>query len=276
MCASCAGRPPLFGEKPILQRMYGRENLLHSVFRAADSFLLSQRKEICVKKAFCAAFPLTVPVLTGYLVLGMAYGLLMQDKGFGVWWIFVCSAAVFAGSMQFVGITLLTSTFQPVYALVMTLVINARHIFYGLSMLARYRGTGRWKPYLIFGLTDETFSVVCSVEPPDGVLPERFYFAVTLLDHLYWVAGSVLGALAGGLLTFNTEGMDFALTALFFVIFLNQWMEQKQHAPAIIGVTASLAALLLFGSANFLIPAMAAIVICLFAFRRRLDEGVKA
>lgn len=218
----------------------------------------------------------TVPVLTGYLVLGMAYGLLMQDKGFGIRWTLACSAAVYAGSMQFVGIQLLTSIFHPVYALAMTLVINARHIFYGLSMLAKYRTCGGFRPYLIFGLTDETFSVVCSAEPPEGVQAKYFYFAITLLDHLYWVAGSVFGCLIGGLLTFNTEGLDFALTALFFVIFLNQWLEQKRHLPAVIGVTASLAALLLFGSSHFLIPAMAAIVICLFVFRGRIEPEVKA
>lgn len=229
-----------------------------------------------MKKAFCAAFPYTVPVLTGYLVLGAAYGLLMQDKGFGVVWTLVCSIAIFAGSMQFVGITLLTSAFDPVHTLVMTIMINARHIFYGLSTLRKYQTAGGLRPYLIFGLTDETFSIVCSAEPPDGVKAEPFYFAVTLLDHFYWVAGSLLGCLAGGLLSFNTEGLDFALTALFFVIFLNQWTEEKQHAPAIIGLTASLAALLFFGPARFLIPAMAAIVICLFACRGRIEKGGEA
>lgn len=210
--------------------------------------------------------------MTGYLVLGAAYGFIMHDKGLGIIWVILCSLLVYAGSMQYVGITLMTSVFNPVYALLLTLMINARHLFYGISMLSKYSSAGRFKPYLIFGLTDETFSVNCSAAPPDGVEADRFYFSVTLLDHIYWVIGSVVGWIIGGFLTFDTTGLDFVLTALFVVIFLNQWMERKKHTSAIIGVACSIVSLVVFGPERFIIPAMAAIAICLFLFRGRIEK----
>ena len=169
--------------------------------------------------ALRAAFPATIPVLTGYLCIGMAYGLLMANAGYGVFWALLLSLLCYAGSMEFVAVSLLTAGFDPVQALLMALMINARHAFYGLSMLEKYRGTGWARPFLIFSLTDETFSLVSTLEPPDGVTRRDFYFWISLLDYLYWQVGSVLGALIGGLLPFDTTGLDFALTALFIVLF---------------------------------------------------------
>jgi len=225
-------------------------------------------------KALKAAFPHTIPVLTGFLFLGIAYGIIMSTKGYGIIWTFLMSLIVYAGSAQYVAITYLTSAFNPIQALLLTLIVNARHVFYGLSMLDKYRDAGRFKPYFIFGLTDETFSIVCSTEPPAGVDRTWFQFFVTLLDHVYWVTGSVIGALLGSAVSFNTRGLDFALTALFVVIFIGQWKSQRQHAPALIGVIGTAACLLLFGPDRFIIPAMALILMILGLFRQRIDGEV--
>lgn len=225
-------------------------------------------------RAFKAAFPLTIPVLTGYLFLGTAYGIIMNSKGYGTGWTFLMSLLVFAGSAQYVAVTFLTTVFNPVYALLLTVMVNARHIFYGISMLEKYQGTGRFKPYLIFGLTDETFSIVCSTEAPDGVDKNWFLFFVTFLDHGYWITGSVIGALLGSIVTFNTRGLDFALTALFVVIFIGQWKGRRNHGPALIGVACSVACLLTFGPGQFIIPAMATIIAALTLFRTKIDGEV--
>lgn len=222
-------------------------------------------------RALKAAFPQTIPVLTGYLFLGIAYGIIMDSKGYNAGWTFLMSLAVYAGSAQYVAVTFLTSLFNPLYALLLTIMVNARHIFYGISMLEKYQDTGRIKPYLIFALTDETFSIACAKEPPPGIDRNAFYFFVTLLDHAYWVTGSVLGALLGSVVSFNTKGLDFVLTALFVVIFIVQWKSQRDHSPAMIGVLCSVVCLLVFGPGRFIIPAMTAIILVLILFRKRLD-----
>ena len=222
-------------------------------------------------KALQAAFPQTIPVLTGYLFLGIAYGIIMSSKGYGSGWTFLMSVFVYAGSAQYVAVTFLTSVFNPVNALLLTLMVNARHIFYGIAMLDKYRDTGRFKPYLIFGLTDETFSIVCSTDVPEGVDRQWYLFFITLLDHLYWVSGSVIGALLGSMVTFNTKGLDFVLTALFVVIFIGQWKSQRNHGAAVIGIVCSVICLLIFGPDRFIIPAMAAIVAMLSFFRGRIE-----
>jgi 4-azaleucine resistance transporter AzlC len=211
-------------------------------------------------KALKAAFPHTIPVFTGFIFLGIAYGITMNDKGFGVGWTFLMSLMAFAGSAQYVAITFLTSAFNPVYALIMTLMVNVRHLFYGISLLDKYKGTGKFKPYLIFGLCDETFSIVCSTEPPEGADRNWFMYFITLLDHSYWVLGSVIGAILGSLITFNTKGLDFVLTALFVVIFVGQWKTHKDHKPAVIGVVCSVICLVIFGQSNFIIPSMISII----------------
>ncbi len=226
--------------------------------------------------ALKAAFPHTLPVLTGFMFLGIAYGILMNSKGYGFGWTVLMSFAAFAGSAQYIAVTFLTTVFNPLYALLMTLIINARHLFYGISLLDKYKNAGRLKPYLIFGLCDETFSVACSTEPPEGVNRNWFYFFVTLLDHSYWVAGSAIGGLLGSVITFDIKGLDFVLTALFVVIFVGQWRTNKNRLPAVIGVLCAVVCLLIFGQSHFIIPAMLAILASLSLFRKGLDEKTDA
>ena len=227
-------------------------------------------------KAIKSAFPHTVPILTGFLFLGAAYGILMSGRGYGWPWVLLTSAVVFAGSLQFVGISLLTGAFDPLYAFAIALMINARHLFYGISMLKKYSGTGAAKPYLIFGMCDETFSILCSAEPPPGVGKKPFMLAVTLLNQGYWVLGSVAGALIGPMLTFDARGIDFVMTAFFVVVFINQWRVQKNRPPALIGIGSALVCLLIFGPQDFIIPAMILIIACLSIFRTRLMRHMKA
>lgn len=222
--------------------------------------------------ALRAAFPLTIPVMTGYLVLGAAFGILMNSKGYSYFWTIFASLFIYAGSMQFVSVSLLAMGFHPFYACIMTWMVNARHLFYGISMLTKFKGTGTYKPYLIFGLTDETFSVLCLAEPPEGIDKGRFMFMITLLNHFYWVLGSVLGCLLGRLIEFNTRGIDFVLTALFAVIFINQWKAAKNHAPVLIGVVTSITCRLLFGAENFIIPTMAIILLLVTFLQKKIDK----
>ncbi len=223
-----------------------------------------------ISKAFKTAFPYTIPIMTGYMFLGVAYGFLMNAKGFGIGWTLLASLTVFAGSMQFAGVALLTSLYHPLYALLLTLMINARHLFYGVAMLGKYACTGRMKAFLIFGLVDETFSINCSAEPPEGVSRRLFYFFVTLLNYIYWVSYSVIGAAAGQFIRFDTKGLEFVLTALFVVIFLNQWREQEKHTAAVIGVVSSVLCLMIFGQDHFIIPAMVLIAAALIVFKKRI------
>ncbi len=212
------------------------------------------------RAALRAAFPYTIPILTGFLVLGMAYGIYMNVSGFSTLWSMGISLAVFAGSMQFVAVDLLLAPFNPLGALLLTLMVNARHLFYGISMLEKYKKVGKKRWYMIFGLIDETFSINCTVSIPDGVVPSLFYFYVTLLNQCYWVAGATLGGLFGELLHFNTTGLDFVMTALLFVLFLEQLLKEKNYFSAFTGVGVSLLCLALFGAQHFIIPAMLAIV----------------
>lgn len=224
-------------------------------------------------KALRAAFPHTIPVFTGYLVLGISYGVLMTASGFPVWMPSLTSLTIFAGSMEFVLVNLLLSEFDLLQAFLMTLLINARHLFYGISMLDRYRGMGLKKLYLIYGLTDETFSINCSVDPPEGVDRGRFSLLVTLLDHSYWFLGATLGGLFGSILHFNTEGLDFAMTALFVVIFIEQWKKDTNHLSALIGLALPIVCLVIFGAQSFMIPAMAAILLGLALARKPMERG---
>lgn len=220
--------------------------------------------------ALRAAFPATIPVLTGYLCIGMAYGLLMANAGYGVFWALLLSLLCYAGSMEFVAVSLLTAGFDPVQALLMALMINARHAFYGLSMLEKYRGTGPVRPVLICTLTDETFSLVSTLEPPEGVARRDFYFWISLLDYLYWQVGCTMGNAVGGMLTFDTTGLDFTLTALFIVLLLEQVKKKENRAAGIIGMVCTAASLAVFGSDNFLIPAMILLLAVLLGGRKKL------
>lgn len=200
----------------------------------------------------------TIPVFSGYMVLGMGFGILMQSKGYGVLWTFAMSALIYAGSMQYLAVDLLAGGASLLSAALTTLLVNARHLFYGISMVDRYKGAGKKKPYLIFALTDETYSLVCNTAGSHA-----YCFLVSLFNQIWWVSGSVLGSLLGSVLPFSTEGIDFALTALFVTVFVEQWKSTKDHVPAIVGVVASVACLFLFGADGFLIPAMVAITAAL-------------
>lgn len=223
-------------------------------------------------KTLRLAFIHTIPVLLGYAFLGGAFGILLESKGYHFGWALLMSLFIYAGSIQFVAVGLLASGVSFWIAVLMTLMVNARHLFYGLAMLDKYKDMGKKRPYMIFSLTDETFSLLCSAEVPDGVDKNRFYFFVSLLDHLYWVAGSVVGGLIGSVLPFNTKGIDFAMTALFVVIFIDQWKSASDHIPAVVGVCCSLLCLILFGADNFILPSMIAILLLLTVLRKPIER----
>ena len=224
-------------------------------------------------RALYAAFPYTIPILTGFVFLGIAFGYYMTTAGFHpVFPIFV-SATVFAGSMEFIAVPLLLGAFDPVRVLLLTLMVNARHLFYGLSMLDKYRQTGRKQFCLIYGLCDETFSINCTVDVPPDVDRGWFMLFVTALNYVYWLTGTTIGAVLGSLVHINTEGLSFVLTALFVVIFLEQWLKEKSHVSSLLGLFASLACLLLLGSGNFILPAMCVILACLTLFQRPLEKA---
>ena len=224
------------------------------------------------RKALRAAFPHTLPVLTGYAFLGLAYGILMQSAGFPFWYPALISLVVYAGSMQYAAVPLLGAAFDPAGAFFLTLMVNARHLFYGVSMLEPYRAAGKKTPYLVFAMSDETFSVNVSACPPEGGDRGWFMFWVSLLDQFYWVAASALGGLLGRVLTVSTKGIEFVMTALFVTIFTGQWMEDREHRPALVGLGASVLCLALFGAGNFILPAMALIVLLLLVMRPALDK----
>lgn len=214
------------------------------------------------KKAFKAALPHTIPIAVGFLFLGMSYGFYMKSKGFSFVYPMLMSMFIFAGSMEFVTVNLLLSAFNPFSAFLLTLMVNARHLFYGISMLDKYKDVGWKKPYLIFGMCDESFTINCTVTPPNDIDKGWFMFFVTLLNQIYWVTGATLGALLGYVIQFDTTGIEFVMTALFVVMFINQWEETSEHTSALIGLGASLICLLLFGSDKFILPAMALIILC--------------
>ena len=227
-----------------------------------------------MKNTVRSAFIATVPVLTGYIVLGFGFGLVLKSAGYGILFAFAMSLLIYAGSMQYVAVGLLTGGASIITTVVTTLMVNARHLFYGISMLEKYKGCGRRTPYLIFSLTDETYSLVCSDIPNiSDSQKTNYFFFVSLFDQIYWIVGSVLGAIVGSLVKFNTEGIDFALTALFVTVFIEQWLSSKKHAPALIGVIISVLCLLVFGRDNFLIPTMLIIAIVLSLVKEERSNG---
>ncbi len=224
-------------------------------------------------KALRAAFPHTIPIFAGFWFLGMAYGIYMNVSGFPFWYPLIMSIVIFGGSLEFVTVSMLLAPFAPVQTLIAALMIQARHIFYGIAMLEKYKGLGWKRFYLIFGMCDESFSINCSAEIPADVDKGWFYFFVTLLNQLYWVTGSTIGGLLGSVLDFNTEGLDFVMTAMFVVIFLEQLLKEKNHSTAVIGLAASVLCLVLFGADSFLLPTMACILLLLTAFRKPLEKA---
>lgn len=225
-----------------------------------------------IKKAFAAAFPHTIPIFAGFWFLGLTYGIYMNVSGFSFWYPMLMSVTIFAGSMEFVTCNLLLGAFNPLQAFVMTLMINARHLFYGISMLDKYRGTGWKKFYLIFGMCDETFSVNYTAEIPEDVDRGWFMTAVTFLNQCYWFLGATLGGIFGSFLHFNTEGLDFVMTAMFVVIFMEQWLKEKDHTSALLGLGISFFCLVAFGADNFIIPSMLGILGVLTLLRGKLER----
>ncbi|HJF85763.1 MAG TPA: azaleucine resistance protein AzlC [Megamonas hypermegale] len=209
-----------------------------------------------MKKAFIAAFPHTIPIFAGFWFLGMAYGIYMNVSGFSFLYTLIMSMFIFAGSMEFVTVSLLLGAFNPLQALLLTLMINARHLFYGISMLDKYRHTGWKKPYLIFGMCDESFSINYTARIPQGIDRNWFMFFVTFLNHIYWVSGALLGCLFGSFIHFNTQGLEFVMTAMFVVIFMEQWLNENSHLSSLIGLGISVGCLIVFGAENFIIPSM--------------------
>lgn len=233
-------------------------------------------KSTDIKRAFKAAFPYTIPIFAGFWFLGLTYGIYMNVSGFSFLYPMLMSLTIFAGSMEFVTVNMLLGSFNPVQAFVMTLMINARHLFYGISMLEKFRGTGLKKLYLIFGMCDESFSINYTAEIPPDVDKGWFMFFVTLLNQFYWFSGSTLGGIFGSLIHFNTEGLDFVMTAMFVVIFMEQWLKDKRHTSALLGLGVSVLCLLIFGADNFIIPSMAAMLILLTFMRKPIENREEA
>lgn len=224
------------------------------------------------QKTLKAAFLNTVPVMTGYLFLGTGFGILLQQAGYGLVWSIAMSTFIYAGSMQFVGVSLLTSGAGIVATALTTLMVNARHLFYGISMVDAYKQAGKKKPYLIFALSDETYSLVSNPVLPEGVSRVPYCFLVSLFDQCYWILGSILGSLLGNL-PIDFTGIDFALTALFLTIFVEQWLSTKNHFPALVGVGSAVLCLVVFGADNFLIPTMILIAAILIMARKSGKEA---
>lgn len=218
------------------------------------------------------AFQKSIPVLPGYIFLGIAFGLMLQNAGYHFLWAFAISTIVYAGSMQFVLVTLLSGGAGLIHTAVMTLFINGRHIFYGLSFIERYRNMGRKYPYLVFSLTDETYSLLCGLKIPEEIDAGKAAFYISLFNQCYWIAGSVIGAVIGQLITFDSTGIDFSMTALFVAIAVEQWQEGKARMPAVAGAFSALLFLLLLGPTQFLLPSLALTVCALLLFNRRVQN----
>ena len=222
------------------------------------------------KEKIKKAFKMTLPVLTGYICLGIGFGIVLESKGYGLLWAFAMGLFIYAGSMQFVAVDLISGGASIIATALTTLMVNARHLFYGISMIDKYKDLGKKKPYMIFALTDETYSLVVS----DSSNDKQLYFLISLMNHAYWITGCTIGGALGSILNFNTEGIDFVLTALFVTIFVEQWLTAKNHIPAIIGVVSTLVCLLIFGSQYFLIPSMVLITLLLTVLKKyTLEKG---
>lgn len=224
------------------------------------------------RKVVGQAFYTSLPVMAGYVVLGIGFGILLRSAGYGALWAFAMSAFIYAGSMQFVGVSLISGGASVLTTILTTIMVNARHLFYSISMIDRYRDAGKYKPYLIFALTDETYSLLSDGKTPEGEDPHLYRFLVSMFNQCYWVTGSVMGSLLGAVLPFSTTGIEFSMTALFIASFTEQWLTTRDHIPALTGLLSTLLCLILLGSERFLIPAMLLITLVLTLLRGR-EEG---
>lgn len=232
-----------------------------------------QSKKQVIVGAFKCAFPYTIPIFAGFWFLGLTYGIYMNVSGFSFWYPMIMSVTIFGGSLEFVAVALLLAPFAPIQTFMVTLMIQARHLFYGLAMLDKFKNLGWKKPYLIFGMCDETFSINYSAKIPHNIDKGWFYFFVTVLNQLYWFSGATIGGIVGGLIKFDTSGLEFVMTAMFVVIFLEQWIKEKHHYSEGIGLVASIGCLLVFGADNFLVPTMICILIALTVLRKPLENN---
>lgn len=221
------------------------------------------------------AFLKSLPVMAGYIVLGIGFGILLRKAGYGVLWAFAMSTLIYGGSMQYVGVDLIAGGASIITTAITTFMVNARHLFYSISMLRVYKNSGKYKPYLIYSITDETYSLLCDGKTPEGTDPELYRFLVSLFDHSFWIIGGVLGNLLGAVLPFSSAGIEFSMTALFIAAFVEQWISSGDHIPAITGALSTLACLLIFGAENFLIPSMLLITFVLTLLRGRLEGKVE-
>ncbi|MBE5955767.1 MAG: branched-chain amino acid transporter AzlC [Lachnospiraceae bacterium] len=218
------------------------------------------------------AFLRTLPVMAGYMVLGIGFGITLENNGYGIWWALAMSGLIYAGSMQYVAIPLLTSGASLISTAFTTLMVNARHLFYGISMIDKYKGAGNKKPYMIFALTDETYSLVCQEDCPEGMDYHTLCLFISIFNQMYWVTGSVLGSLLGAVIPFDTTGVDFSMTALFVTVFVEQWLSTKNHIPAVLGLLSSAICLIVFGQEHFLIPSMIAITVLMAVLRKIIEK----
>ena len=250
--------------------LYNEENgiWIHKMKKGASNKMKGYRE------AYKKAFPYTIPVLTGYIFIGVAFGVMFAEKGYSFLWAALMSILVYAGSGQYLAVNFFVpgiSIFQVVF---MTLMVNIRHVFYGISLLERFNGMGKKKWYMIFSLTDETYSLLCTTKIPEGIDEGKFLFAIASLDQVYWVAGSIIGAVAGSVLPFNSEGIDFAMTALFVVIMVEQWMEKQNRPSVVIGLVCGLVCRLVFGADNFILPTMICVMVILLSCKKIFDKMI--
>ena len=228
----------------------------------------TEAKSVIVRKAFLKS----LPIMAGYVVLGIGFGILLRNAGYGVLWSVAMAVLIYAGSMQYVGISLLAGGAGILTTILTTVMVNARHLFYSISMIDRYKSAGKYKPYMIFALTDETYSLLCDGETPDQEHADLYRFLVSLFNQLYWITGCLLGSLLGTVLPFSTAGIEFSMTALFIASFMEQWLRTRDHIPALTGLLATFLCLVVFGTENFLIPAMLLITLILTLLRSRLGR----
>lgn len=216
------------------------------------------------------AFYKSLPVLAGYVILGIGFGILLQNAGYGVLWAISMSCLIYAGSMQYVGVGLIAGGASVITTILTTVMVNARHLFYSVSMIKRYKDAGKYKPYLIFSLTDETYSLLCDGQVPDEKSGSLYRFLVSMFNQCYWITGSIIGSLLGSVLSFSTNGIEFSMTALFIASFTEQWISARNHIPALAGLACSLLCLVIFGAEHFLIPAMLLITLTLTVAQRKI------
>lgn len=227
------------------------------------------------KEAIVKAFPYTIPVLTGYLFIGGAFGVMFADQGYNILWAILMSVVVYAGSGQYLAVNFFVPGFSLVQAAFLTIMVNIRHVFYGLSLVERYNRFGKKRWYMIFGMTDETYSLICTTNVPEGVDEEKFLFSITLLDQLYWILGTIIGSFLATAIGFSSEGVEFAMTALFIVMFIELWYRRTNRPAELIGLAVSFICLLIFGANNFVLPTMILIIAILMLYRKRMEGAME-